>query len=188
MGPNMKLYAYLAGPVEFEANSGIEWRQSIEKKLKKFDILCFSPMKKPDWLPESAKLNPKEYANVINKEIFYKKEGKDLGEEFGGLRIVRKYCLQMINISDIAVCRLPNMITAGTYEELAILKNCGKPVFFFSGPDKKIAGWVYSMFRDPSYYSETEDEVVEKIKYKLNHLNEMPVEEKLQWVKLTYWL
>jgi hypothetical protein len=183
----MRLYTYLMGPVEFDENRK-DWRESITKKLEIMNITSFNPMIKSEWLDEDAKLNPGEYGEKLNKFVF-NRESETIKPEitrcFKGLEKVRNYCLQMVYSSDFGICRLPDIKTAGTYEELSVFNNINKPVFFIA-PDKKVPSWVYAMFTDVWYYAKTEDEVINKIKYIIDNPNLLKKEEKLKWLKLTY--
>ena len=180
----MSLYCYLAGPVEFDNDNGKNWREDISKKLKEINIIALNPMIKPDWLLNDNDKNPGSYAINISKNIFSDNNIK-INNDIEELINIRLYCMSLINMSDFTICRLTKTITAGTYEELGIIKTQNKPVFILS-PNEWVPGWVYSMFPNTFYYDNDEEKLLAKLKSIIENKQNLSKKEKLRWLRL-FW-
>jgi len=176
----MKLYCYLAGPVEF-SDKNEDWRENITTELGKIGIKSLNPIIKPDWLLPQGEKPPVLYGKEISKQLFVNNSYNH--EDFEAMKYIREYCMQLINISDFIICRITKTPTSGTYEELGIIKNQNKPVFIWA-PEKWLPGWVYAMFSDPFYFVSTKEHLFQKLDFIINNKDELRLEEKLKWLKL----
>ena len=116
---------------------------------------------------------------------FFKANNIKINNDIEELINIRLYCMSLINMSDFTICRLTKTITAGTYEELGIIKTQNKPVFILS-PNEWVPGWVYSMFPNTFYYDNDEEKLLAKLKSIIENKQNLSKKEKLRWLRL-FW-
>lgn len=140
---------YLAGAVEHDLNA-TSWRDLATARLRRMGVYVYDPLVKPSWLDPICKGDPQAYRKVLNgtssqltkAEVFFANEE------------LRRICLSMVASADWIICYLPIKFTAGTFEEIYLAGNIGKPVLFIT-PDGIPSTWVPPIFTTSSKMDET---------------------------------
>jgi hypothetical protein len=153
-----KTRCYACGPIEFCANAGRSWRETLEEEFKKIGIIVFNPLNKPfiDSVPEG-----KEVTN------YYKQK---LAE--GGFEEVRKHFvtivqddLRQIDLCDFTAAYLPaNVKTIGSVHEAIVSNSQKKPTFLICPQGKKnLPLWWFGVIHY-DYFFDSLEEFIQYIK------------------------
>lgn len=135
---------YLAGPMEFAKDGGIEWRQTIQSELvSKLGIQqknILNPCDKPDVFG----------ANSLADEVALQQEMRERGDWEGlenAMKQIITIDLRMVDRSDVVIAYLPHDVRiAGTVHEIVSARNQKKPVVAIV-PDgfKSMSGWLMAL-------------------------------------------
>ena len=145
---------YLAGPIE-NSDDAVSWREAITPALHDLKIKVWNPLIKPDWtgnidgknqrkLKEIIRSDPKDGGrpNLRYLDHIHSKETKLAFEQN---KHIRTNGLRLASAADFIICRMTGEFTAGTFEEIAEGKRCGKPVLFWID-DKYMSMWLIAQF------------------------------------------
>jgi len=144
---------YLAGPMEFVKDFGVNWRKDIEPVLTKQGFMVFNPCNEVKLFQELKNLgkkrdqgNLKKFSVVKIKNSFSDiQSGKGAGikklqYQFG--EIIREDLKEVIS-SDVILCNwIDETFSAGTSGELTIAKLFNIPVLIISKDIKKLPKWI----------------------------------------------
>lgn len=134
---------YLAGPVE-QDNDPNSWRELIKIGLTNMNVRIWDPLDKPDWIDRS-------FTGKAQRNDKYTLESMRflIHDDPIVLRNVqiRNVALRLASAADFIVCKIGGP-TVGTFEELALAKQCLKPILFFGDLD---SSWRFAQFADPHY-------------------------------------
>jgi hypothetical protein len=147
--------AYLAGPVE-RSHDCKSWRDIITKELLKLEIIPWSPLIKPKWFIEECGCElSAEQQRDDKKELNYLAQGFTINDEnvLHRNQYVRKVCLRLVSACDWVICKVDGP-TVGTFEEITIAGQQGKPVLFF-GNDQNLD----SCWRAVQFINNNEDQI-----------------------------
>jgi hypothetical protein len=131
--------AYLAGPVD-QSNDPVSWRTKVRTELlEPMGILTYDPLIKPSWMPYEGKLPVSKYKDYLNKA----QEGPipESNMPWSGMAECRRMCLRMVSSADFVICYLPKQFTIGTFEELTLANQQGKPILVVT-PEPLNTTWL----------------------------------------------
>lgn len=146
---------YLAGPIQFAKDDGVNWRNELKSKLGDY-LRVIDPCDKP----EDKTLD-------VQEEKRHAKEMKKLGDYKALQDFVRKYRhldLRYVDISDFIVALIDTDIhLCGTYDEIFNAERQRKPIIFIAANGKqRLPDWLFA-FADLEYIVESVDECVDLI-------------------------
>lgn len=124
----MNWLCYLAGPIEYVNDFGINWREEYDTDLDKLNILCVHPHEL-----QKAIISEQELADLKKKdvELFIHK-----------MRYLIHLDLRHVTTSDFIVIKWDGEKTTGTIGEAQAAFLAGVPVYLVSTISKKeIPGW-----------------------------------------------
>lgn len=130
-------HVYLSGGMEYAANEGREWRETLETWLvSTLGWSVFNPNHKSDEFFRT------QYPGVDIRGL----KNTDTGQYKKIVeRLVELDCSEIADRSDIVICYWDDsaMRGAGTKGEVTIAKHFGKPVYMVTRiPMNEIPGWV----------------------------------------------
>jgi nucleoside 2-deoxyribosyltransferase len=151
---NIKPKVYLAGPMEFVKDFGVNWRKETQIKLQLAGFDVFNPANEVKLFEELKAVRKCENKSV--KKLKFKiskiktafqeiQEGK--GVDIRGLqiqfsKIIREDLKQVIT-SDVVLCNwLDGVFSAGTSGELTVAKLFNIPVHIICKDDTKLPKWI----------------------------------------------
>ena len=116
--------AYLAGPIDYCENDGVEWRRTMATFLRRHNITVLDPTEKP--------ITIKDVPAEIGEEKRRTQALKDTGD-FDAYRIIAKKIrnvdLRMTDITDFLIVYIDQSIPmCGTWEELFNANRQKKPI------------------------------------------------------------
>jgi len=172
---------YLAGPVERDDNCA-PWREQISEALYPLGINIWSPLNYPEWFKEKCggSISPQIQRNDKNCLTRLVQMDKWNGDRILERNItIRNTCLRLVSASDWIVCKVSGP-TVGTFEEINVAKQQGKPVLFFSDDENLDSCWRAAQFyNDYKIWFNSLDGIVERIK----GINDgSVVVDKLEWI------
>ena len=146
---------YLVGHMQYL--SGRDWRQEVAGKLRKLNITCFDPYKKP-----FIKDVEEDEASRQEMETWMKTKQYDRATE--RMKTVRAYDLNLVDRSDFIVAHLvPNVASWGSAEEIVTAVRMKKPVFIsMEGGKSQAPLWMLGMFPHKYIYNSL-DEITEML-------------------------
>jgi len=113
---------YLCGPIHYQQDSGMPWRESITKKLEEYSIKVLDPTK-----TSANGMSEVGEDKKLLKELILKENWTELKDAFWP--IVRKD-LRAVDQADFLICYYdPCMPTIGTIHELVVANFEKKPIF-----------------------------------------------------------
>lgn len=133
MGRKKKKLCYLAGPMEFAHNEGINWRRAYEKALAELAIDCIIP-------------NDEEKAIKKNIKMPDLKE-TDIDRYIEIMRAFIDQDLKFVETVDMIIVRWEGETTTGTVHEVGYAYQLRKPTYLVSSlKNKDIPGWFLACF------------------------------------------
>ena len=132
---------YLVGPVDHADNPNA-WRQKVtDELLEPLGIKVYNPLVKPTWLDRYSCLDDfSKYYEVLNKINSKCLEKEDI-KILNGMKHVRDFCLRMAEDCNFMIVNLPKTFTVGTFEEIKVATDAGKPVLYHF-PDGIPSTWL----------------------------------------------
>lgn len=135
MSPKKKLQVYLAGPMEYAHNEGLNWRRAYERAFNELDI-------------ESVIPNDEEKDIKSEHDLSWLKKN-DLPKYIEILREFIRMDLKFVENVDMIVVRWEGERTAGTIHEVGKAYEIGKPVYLVTSLDPMdIPGWFLACFTE----------------------------------------
>lgn len=198
--------AYLAGAID-SATDPNSWRNQITRDLfKPLGIKVYNPLIKPSWMSPNTKADPGLYKKSLQviEQGGLNGFGKACVDEWNSdeatnaaaigtsaMIEIRDVCLRMAADASFIVCSLPKTFTVGTFEELGLAKQCGKPILFHmpDGLDSstwlpvQFSGGFFSSFYEESYFRGW-DSLYQRIRDIDGQVREI---DKAKWVFATYF-
>jgi len=145
-----KTKTYLVGHMQYL--NGRDWRDEVTKDLKKINILCFNPYKKPfvkdveededSRLAMDTWLKTKQYDRLTDK-----------------MKTVRSYDLNLVDRSDFIIAHLvPEVASWGSAEEIVTAVRMKKPIFIsMEGGKTKTPLWMFGMIPHKYIYNSIQE-------------------------------
>lgn len=136
---------YLAGPMEFAEDGGVQWRSEIEGKLA--NSLGVQPN---NILNPCCKPNVYGEAKTLSDEVAVQQRlraAEDWDQLESDMKRIMTIDLRMVDRSDIVIAYLPhNVRIAGTVHEIISARNQKKPVVAIV-PDglRSMSGWLMAL-------------------------------------------
>lgn len=141
---------YLAGAIDFHKDPR-SWRRNITNDLLNgLGIKVYDPLVKPSWLGEQSFLEPSKFSDAIKDAVNGKFSSENDSIFEHGIKQVRRIDLRFAHDCNFMICSVPKVFTSGTFEELSIAVNAGKPVLFHM-PDGVVSTWLPSQVSDTLY-------------------------------------
>jgi nucleoside 2-deoxyribosyltransferase len=120
--------AYLAGPMEYAENAGLDWRLDCAKALKQLDISCVIPELEEQLITDQEELNQLKI-NDIRKYI-------------GIMRQLIKLDINFVHTLDLIIVKWEGERMSGTIGEVQEAYLRGRPVYLVtSQPLSSVPGW-----------------------------------------------
>lgn len=191
MSPNLLRGSsvYLIGAID-HADDPRAWRRRITKELlHPLGIKVYDPMVKPGWLPESARITPKNYNEAIAAALNGHVNPQTEELYHNGIQMVRKIDLRFIHDCSFVICSLPKRFTAGTFEELSVAADAGKPILLYM-PDGVCSTWIPAQVASSllEYTTEVHFESWEKLYDYIRGVDAGIVDvDKYKWIFMSYW-
>jgi len=147
---------YLVGHMQYA--NGRDWREYVEKELKKLKVRIFNPYKKPF----VKDVNEDELARLTVEQNMENGFYDDVANR---MKQIRSYDLNLVDRSDFIIAHLlPEVASWGSAEEIVTAVRMKKPIFVsMEGGKKKTPLWMMGMFPHKYIYDSIE-EVVDIIK------------------------
>ena len=114
-----KKTAYLAGPMEYAVNAGLDWRLELRKKLEKLNVACIVPNE------EEKDLTPPNFAELKFNDF-------TLPEYVNITRKLIARDLKFVENADFLVCYWDGEKMAGTIHEVGYAYQIETPVFLIT--------------------------------------------------------
>ena len=128
-----KRTCYLAGPMEYAHNEGINWRRTYAKALEECSISCIIP-------------NDEEKEIKKNINMSDLKEN-DIEKYIEILRAFIDQDLKFVETVDMIIVRWEGELTTGTVHEVGYAYQLKKPTYLVSSlKNKDIPGWFLACF------------------------------------------
>ena len=171
---------YLSGPIE-SCDDPNSWRAKISPELEKLGMVVWNPLVKPSWmLPVDGK-RQRSWREVI-------KDGTD-SLQISGIKLMNKQIRSVDRAlaysCNIMIVRISSKsFSVGTYEELVIAKEAGKPVFFLT--DEPIPSmWLVDMFDayDNTPFFISVSDLINHLRLIDNGITEV---DRIAWIFKTY--
>lgn len=130
---------YLVGAVDCHEDP-MRWRKEISSNLlEPLGIKVYNPLIKPKWFNDNFNIDNiddeiKEFKRIINNDIQLDVEKR--------MFAVRKLCLRMASDANFIIASIPKKFTVGTFEELSIAANVGKPILIYMPDGIDISTWI----------------------------------------------
>jgi len=179
---------YLSGPIE-NVGDGSDWRSAISPHLQEMGVKVMNPLEKPAWLRRASKVDGPKQAEQRKILLQGCPEG-NYDEIYQTQKEIRDMGIRLAYASDWMICRLPRQETVGTYEEIKIAKECGKPCFFWC-PDGLFSMWLFAMFAtsESDSWRDIFFDDWESLHDYLKKINacEVPINS-MEWIFVTYFL
>lgn len=157
---------YLAGPVERD-EACAPWRDQISEKLAPMGIDIWSPLNYPEWFSEACGGNISPELQRGDKEALIRlvKNYQWAGDRrLDRNQVIRDTCLRLVSASDWVICKVGGP-TVGTFEELAIARQQGKPILFFSDEEDLDSCWRAAQFyNNDRIWFNSMDELMDEVK------------------------
>lgn len=132
---------YLTGAIDHHDDPR-GWRRKITSELlTPMGVKVYDPLIKPSWLPAAAQSGPSIFRNAIECGVYGEISPKHDEMFDDGIRTIRKIDLRFAHDCNFMICSLPRTFTAGTFEEIAVAANAGKPILMHM-PDGVITTWL----------------------------------------------
>jgi nucleoside 2-deoxyribosyltransferase len=164
---------YLAGPIDYAHDFGVEYRQFVKEESKKrgLAIKYLDPTDKPEGLVDDVGV---EQDSIVK----FKEEGR--WDELTALmkQIVRAD-LRQVDLSDFIIARVDTRIhSCGTYHEIVLADIEKKPVLLIvEGGKDKAPAWLYGIVDHTLMFNNAE----ECLEY-LERINNGEIELDDRWV------
>lgn len=141
---------YLAGPIEMsDGDSSSSWRCSLANELKSIGVISWDPLVKPKWFTdEVGQLSLEDQRNDLIKFDEYNKSRKnstDMIFAYERNMFIRSCCLRLTSSCDFVICLIDGP-TIGTFEEINLANQQGKPIIFIHKNGKIDSCWRYVQF------------------------------------------
>ena len=142
---------YLVGPIDFDKEKGVGYRQEIMKGLKDFGIIFLDPTEKLDGLTPDVGVEQEKIAKL-------KEEG-----EWDELRTFMKKIvrsdLRCVDYSDFVIMYIdPDVHMCGSYHEMVCAVNQKKPVLaVVKGGRKRASSWLFGILRSDAIFDSIEE-------------------------------
>ena len=132
--------------------NGRNWREEIASELKKINITCFDPYKKPF-------IKDVEEDEVSRKEMEIWMQTKQYDRVTERMKIVRAYDLNLVDRSDFIIAHLvPDVASWGSAEEIVTAVRMKKPIFVsMEGGKAKTPLWMLGMLPHKYIYNSIEE-------------------------------
>jgi hypothetical protein len=140
MGNLKGLTIYLAGPIDNVPSGVLDWRTKYLPQFKKLGLKVYSPMVKPVWISQDARVKKLSDGTVENM-----KDRRYIGDAYSS-KEVYDVCLSMVSHSDIILCYLPKIFTIGTIDELFRADGWFKPIIFIFEPEGLVSLYAAHLF------------------------------------------
>jgi hypothetical protein len=129
---------YLAGPIEYAAGFGINWRINISRELEaRFHIVALNPMEKQAYfrIPES----------IQEEELSALKRPDNFDEYARAVKDIIRYDLRMVHLADFMIIHhTPGTVVCGTPWEACVASSTNKPILILTaGKKEDINGWYF---------------------------------------------
>jgi len=154
---------YLAGPVE-RADDNVTWRKAIRPILGHMGITVWDPLIKPNWFIQKCGCELTSEEQRKDLKLFEEKSrkvisnGGDVVKAYMRSTVARDTCLRLVSSCDFIICYVGGP-TIGTFEELNLANNQGKPIIFLYS-DGLDSCWRYVQF-DEAIHRYSINEVIE---------------------------
>ncbi len=150
-----KTKTYLVGHMQYL--SGQNWREEIANKLKKINVICFNPYKKPFVKDVAEDESSREKMNTWMQTMQYDKV-------VDKMKTIRSYDLNLVDRSDFIIAHLvPDVASWGSAEEIVTAVRMKKPIFIsMEGGKTKTPLWMLGMLPHKYIYNSL-DEIIEML-------------------------
>lgn len=160
---------YLAGPVERDDDCN-SWRDQITPILEELNVLVFNPLSYPKWFKDyCGDVSPEIQRNdksILNRLV----QDDQLDDDYENYEyyvrndIIRKCCLRLASAADWIICKVSTN-TVGTFEEIGIARQQGKPVLFFSNDEDLDSCWrALQFYNGDKIWFNNIDSLISRIK------------------------
>lgn len=137
---------YLAGPIEKADDcSSSSWREYIKEPLKSLGIKIWDPLIKPKWfIDKVGEVSPADQRTDL-KQFESPENTMDMIHAYDRNAYIRHCCLRLASSCDFMIC-LVDGPTVGTFEELNVANQQGKPIIFIHKNGKIDSCWRFVQF------------------------------------------
>lgn len=173
---------YLAGAVEMVGDeNATTWRNEITPILTSMGIEVWDPMIKPQWFPQitGAEQASMKYTLISDSE-------HEASKADHTNKLIRAACLSLAGQADFIICNMPRQFTAGTFEEIYLANQTGKPILFMS--DYPFASmWLHSAFTNNNDWRDVFFPGIHSLMNYISKVDNGTVEiDPIKWIFLTW--
>ena len=141
---------YLVGPIDFDSEKGVGYRQKIKKELKDLGIIFLDPTAKLDGLTPDVGIEQEKIAQL--------KEEKKWDELRVFMKKIVRSDLRCVDYCDFIIAYIdPEVHMCGSYHEIVCAVNQKKPVLaVIKGGRKKASSWLFGILRPDAMFDDVE--------------------------------
>jgi nucleoside 2-deoxyribosyltransferase len=149
---------YLAGPIQYASDLGVEWRKKATQFLHSLNIGVINPCDKPTDIAKEDE-NTQSYLQSL-------KDNKKYDEYSSFIKEIVSVDLRFVDKSDAILAYISkDVFSCGTFHETAHAFLQRKPVIIFTDKDiSNIPGWMYGHGNWKMFYPSL-DEALEYIRH-----------------------
>lgn len=177
MGFLQGVSVYLSGPIEAASNPN-SWRDQLTPKLESLGLVVWDPLVKPSWMVDVDGQGQRRMKDVLRNGG----DSSSIERKNSEIRRVGRALAYACNIMIVGIRR---EFTVGTWEEVTIASQCGKPVFFLAD-DPIPSMWLVDMFDAydlEGIFFQSQDDLV---KYLIGINNHNVHIDRVKWIFKTY--